>query len=84
MTHIGKIMILAAGLIAAVPAWAQGPAASYSFAPASGSEAGAPEPRALRAPGAEALRWLGGLGSTRAEPEIAPMQAGGADRGRRR
>jgi hypothetical protein len=61
--------LIIAGVVAAAPAWAQPPAISYSFnsAGAAGSGTSVP-PATSRAPGADALRWLGGLGPIQAEP----------------
>ena len=88
MTHFPKAITAAAGLVvagflAAEPAAAQPPIA-YSFGTAAAAASSADAPVATsRAPGADALRWLGGLGSTQAEPGLAPG-AGAVDRIRRK
>ena len=81
MTHIFRIAVVAAGVIAAVPAWAQPPIADAFNA--GGGMSNAAQPPNSRAPGAAALRWLGGLGSTQSEAGPAPVTAG-ADRARRK
>lgn len=87
MTHFPKAIIAAAGLVvaaflAAGPASAQPIAYSFGTGAAAASPADAPVVTS-RAPGADALRWLGGLGSTQAEPGLAPV-AGAVDRTRRK
>ena len=79
MKHILNAMLVIAGVLTVVPAWAQPPSVTYSFSSASaaGSSSGIP-PMPSRAPGADALRWLGGLGSSPAEPSPASIAA--ADR----
>jgi len=77
MKHVRHAMIIIAGALAAAPAWAQSPSIAYSFHSIGAAGSGtAVEPPRLRAPGADALRWLGGLGSTQAEPNPAPISAG--------
>lgn len=86
MRQVLKLMLVAGGAaVAALPAWAQSPAMSYSFGPTAGSPFAAelPPPR-LHAPGADAIRWLGGLGSTGAEPGPAPISTEAIDRNRRK
>jgi hypothetical protein len=77
MKRILKLTVIVAGVAAAaVPAWAQSPSVAYSFGPAgagaTGSDVQAPP---SRAPGADALRWLGGLGAVQTEPKPAPIAA---------
>lgn len=70
MKHVLKIMVMIAGVAAAVPAAAQPSTIAYSFSSASASALPADvRPSPARAPGADALRWLGGLGSPQAEPD---------------
>jgi len=69
MKHVLKMMVMVAGVAAAAPAWAQPSTIAYSFSSASPSGLPADvRPSPVRAPGADALRWLGGLGPTQAEP----------------
>jgi hypothetical protein len=78
MKHIKHLpqAIALASLLATAPAWSQPPSVAYSFGSASGSGSTlASEPAPSRAPGADALRWLGGLGSTQSEPSPAAIAA---------
>lgn len=74
--YLPQAIILAAGVLASVPAWANPPAIAYSFGAASAGASGSGAPPPSRAPGADALRWLGGLGPTQPETSPAPIQNG--------
>jgi hypothetical protein len=83
MRHILIAVLVAAGLALAVPTWAQSPAMSYSFGQAVGAASNGDLQPPSRAPGADALRWLGGLGSTQTESRPAPLSAGAVGGSRR-
>jgi len=76
MKYLLNMALIAAALGAAAPAGAQPPAISYSFSSASTTGSGSSVPLPSRAPGADALRWLGGLGPTQTEPNAAPISDG--------
>jgi hypothetical protein len=80
MKHFLNVTVIIATLVAPTPAWAQSPSVTYSFSPAS---AAGTQGSASRAPGADALRWLGGLGPVQAEPKPAPIPIASGDRQRR-
>jgi hypothetical protein len=77
MKHLFNLMVAIAAIAMPSPAWTQSQSITYSFSPASAAGVqGLPS----RAPGADALRWLGGLGTIQIEPKPATIAIAPADR----
>ena len=84
MKHILKVTTAILAVVATpAPTWAQSPSVAYSFSPASAAGTGRAEAPSSRAPGGDALRWLGGLGPIQAEPKPVPIPFAPTDRQRR-
>jgi len=77
MKHILNATVIVTAIATAAPAWGQSPSLTYSFNPASAAGVQGPP---SRAPGADALRWLGGLGPIQAEPKSVPIATAPANR----
>jgi len=76
MKRILNVGVIIAGVVAAVPVWAQSSSVAYSFGQTGTVGAASDvQPPPARAPGADALRWLGGLGTVQPEPKPAPIAA---------